>query len=1795
MCDEGYYCDGGATTPTPSEHYCIPGHFCPKGSVAPIPCPEGTFSPYQGNINESFCNPCTPGFICSTTGLHEPNGECPAGYFCMIGTVLIGHQCPPGYFCPNGSSLPSPCKAGLFQPSYGQSECIECPEGYYCDPAETADNNTVYDSLPKMGTVLPALCPIGHVCPSGTRFAIQNPCPRGTYSGMMGLVNTSQCLSCPPGMYCADMGLSDPNGFCSPGYNCILGSSSPQPIDGTTGSICPRGSVCPLGTRFSIPCPSGTFSNSTGLTNMSECTPCLAGAYCSTPGLIEPTGICSPGYFCRGGASQPDPFNSSFGGGNCPMGFFCPQGARSPMACPAGTFQPLEGAQNSSDCIACPAGTFCDSSGLQIPTGFCDPGYFCKIGASVATPTDGSTGDICPAGSFCLSGSSLPVLCPDGTFTNYAGAIECSLCPAGYYCLSGMQPLLCPIGYFCFEGTAFDWIPCLDGTYGSREGLSISTECTACDGGYYCYGEAQIQQTGLCSAGHYCFSGVNVSEPTINNSHTGNGGLCPTGHYCPEGASIPLPCLPGSYNDVEGQEICFVCLSGHYCPAQSSLPIECPPGHYCPQGTSTYLSYPCPSGTYNNYTGAADVDDCTPCTPGEFCPTSGLFSPIGPCNEGYYCTSGSSTSSPLDITINCEHVIDGNFDICVNSSILGVGDICPLGHFCPLGSVLPSPCSAGMYCPLTMLSEPVGSCSSGYFCSGASTTPEQHPCPEGHYCPAGSGYPQPCRRGTYSNSTLNHNESNCLSCPSGMYCNEVGAVVPTGLCTGGYFCPASRLDMADPAPPDYICPRGHYCPMGSSLPIICNAGTYQPYEGQIQCLECPAGFFCDPSLGIDSVITPGECLEGYFCPAGTGFSLLPCPPGTFSNSTQLSTITECTACHPGMYCQRFGLTSPEGPCFAGYFCGGGADSPTPQYLLDNTTIDVRNGECPIGFYCPESSREPIPCPKGTFSQNKQVTSLSGCRLCPRGRYCDFSGAVVMDLEEPPRCSAGYVCTEGSITPTPQTNSSFGFPCSAGFFCEEGAITETSCTPGTYNPDTAQGYCRNCTGGMQCPLSGMIQPFECLPGYYCPEGTSQALPCPTGTFSAKVNLSSIDECQPCDPGRYCDDLAQTSTSGDCAAGYYCRSGASDPQPMGGDVNGLCPAGSFCPEGTMLPIPCPAGTTRSTLGAANESECHPCPSGHYCADTNLTAPSGICAPGYYCPGGVQQQEPIEFRCPKGTFCVAGSSLPTLCLPGYYQPQEGQSTCSICPPSQYCTDGTSVPEDCPPFSFCPEGTGNDIPLCPPGTYTPDTLTRLSEAFQCLPCPAGSYCINGQVGGECLAGYFCLSANPSPSPNSTFDYSPLDGCSGSANASNCELITSYLSTFFNTSLLSELDILDYNEALISPCNPITPYPILGGYCRASHYCPEGTLEPIPCPEGTFNPEEGGSQLSDCLPCPAGAKCVSGDPNPIPCPLGHYCPIDSVSIPCPMGTYRNQDSGTLISDCFSCPAGFWCRDNGTADFASYVCPPGHYCPIRTLEPILCPPGTHRNQSGGEGVGDCSLCTGGYYCPSRFCSNETLQVYVNTSNILDVYTNTSDIHNVMINASGLAFDTSTCECTPEITVDSHIHGIPCSASYYCPIGSAFKLLCPGGYRCESQATEPTPCDEGYYCPPGSEVQIRCDYPFYCPAVSEIPSLCPNGSIARNSTILRISSADSCTICEPGYYSDDGLECYLCPEGYYCQDPSVHPFSFPCIVGHYCPSGSFSPIPCPEGYYNSQDRSINISDCIPCPGNTYSQQRGKQIS
>ena len=91
-------------------------------------------------------------------------------------------------------------------------------------------------------------------------------------------------------------GLTAVVGPCDPRYYCPEGSHR---ID---QELCPMGYYCPLATQYPEPCRNGTWSNETGLMDVSECMPCTEGYYCNGFALTEPSGPCTPGYYCPTGS-----------------------------------------------------------------------------------------------------------------------------------------------------------------------------------------------------------------------------------------------------------------------------------------------------------------------------------------------------------------------------------------------------------------------------------------------------------------------------------------------------------------------------------------------------------------------------------------------------------------------------------------------------------------------------------------------------------------------------------------------------------------------------------------------------------------------------------------------------------------------------------------------------------------------------------------------------------------------------------------------------------------------------------------------------------------------------------------------------------------------------------------------------------------------------------------------------------------------------------------------------------------------------------------------------------------------------------------------------------------------------------------------------------------------------------------------------------------------------------------------------------------------------------------------------
>nr|XP_048683106.1 sushi, von Willebrand factor type A, EGF and pentraxin domain-containing protein 1-like [Caretta caretta] len=270
---------------------------------------------------------------------------------------------------------------------------------------------------------------------------------------------------------------------------------------------------------------------------------------------------------------------------------------------------------------------------------------------------------------------------------------------------------------------------------------------------------------------------------------------------------------------------------------------------------------------------------------------------------------------------------------------------------------------------------------------------------------------------------------------------------------------------------NYICPVGHYCPTGSPEPKTCPSGKYQDQTGQSRCKTCPAGKFCDPEVQIQDhketfshgAIKPADCPAGYYCLSGTkAAKQYPCPEGTFSNQTGLSSSKDCRACPGGKFCADAGLLIPSGPCLPRYYCILKARVPNP---VNDETGDL----CPAGHFCPLGSSSPVPCPTGTFLPQSGMASHNACLPCPGGKFCQGEGLASVSGT----CYAGYYCDMESTRPDQKH-------CPPGSYCPKGTESPIPCGAGSLNPHSGKWHltdCQPCPAGYFC--SGMSLHQCCL--------------------------------------------------------------------------------------------------------------------------------------------------------------------------------------------------------------------------------------------------------------------------------------------------------------------------------------------------------------------------------------------------------------------------------------------------------------------------------------------------------------------------------------------------------------------------------------------------------------------------------------------------------------------------------------------------------------------------------------------
>ncbi|KAL8273754.1 hypothetical protein Esti_002354 [Eimeria stiedai] len=1196
-------------------------------AVVDVPCPAGTYLPYTGAASKAECKPCPYGMYCMEEGLSEPQGPCDVGYYCPPGsTKPTAEKCSPGHYCiahtepiryivtrssfgrlselsdvttdleiaseaakatsgwfRNAAKTACPAKVGFQQPSslvekedeeifamelekpmdltkiQIDSKLAQPPDLIAAEirtrdsrfiifeassqvrtprrrtsiskrriPFRFARNNVYVNSNPGQLVGVQALrLRFAPGASSTVRSVVlhtrdtrgpvaQKKCPPGTFQPEEG---AAQCVTCPAGHYCDAFGLVE-------------------------AKKCPAGFYCPAGSFQAAPayCKLGWISADSGASSDVGCVPCTAGYFCAARGGTQPTGRCAAGYYCTGGSWTPTPaaemLHPDTGeilnvGDICPPKTFCAEGASEPEACPAGTFSEELGLVSRDACTVCAPGFGCVSAGVQLP---CAAGYFCLEGSDTTTPSDETKGGPCPAGSFCPEGSFAPKarLCPAGTFS-LKGQAFCTSCSAGKYCYEpgrkqDGEP--CPEGHYCPEQTVAPK-PCGPGTLQDEPGQQ---QCKACPKGYYCSSYRASQTSGKCYAGNMCVSGATHPRFTdvVYDFETKKNGLCPTGHYCVEGALEPSPCPEGHYQDKPGAGAC----------------IECPKGKYC-------------SGEGNKR-------------------------PTGDCAAGYVCTGGASSSTPSPKT----------------------GSVCPAGWFCLEGATHPAPCAPGTY-----TAEPGQDsctlCPAGFYCDKPGEGPKR--CLRGRICPEGSAQPDLCPLGSFVDDDAEDEADSCRPCPYGKYCR--GGVV-AGDCLPGFLCglgnwvpnPWSDKVLNEPYVPrseagsvtllsaenwstvgktaygGIPCPPGHYCPAGTTEPEPCPSGSVRQDNlgrWESDCSICPSGFYC-PSLSL----TPKACPIGHFCPLGST-EPTPCFAGTFNPHEEGGDTSACLVCIRGYICAVEGL--------------GDLDS---------------DHQCSAGHYCLEGSQSPIPCPPGTYTEERGGTSESECSLCPAGAYCPEEGSA----KPGPTCPEGHVCPAGTAVPR-------------------------KCLQGTWCP-AGSGVAQQCPPGAVCP-PGSVAPKPCPLGSYCPSDVSEPIKCPAGYMGSqdRSDTTTLESgCTICPKGTFTSKAGMTECS-PCTPGYVCHEGCNSAFPTDKERdNGFrCAPGTYCPKGSTEEILCPAGTYGLQAAASSVDGCFPCSPGTYnpdegqtgCLLCGATATSHSRATTCYCKGTNRSFQAADSAC----VCLAG----------------------------------------------------------------------------------------------------------------------------------------------------------------------------------------------------------------------------------------------------------------------------------------------------------------------------------------------------------------------------------------------------------------------------------------------------------------------------------------------------------------------------------------------------------------------------
>ena len=346
-------------------------------------------------------------------------------------------------------------------------------------------------------------------------------CPKGTYSGVLGLSSVQQCSRCPNGYYGAPQGSTEakqcnacPIGKYDDGNSSLLyacdycqkGFFNNEEGRGACFP-CPRGrfGINEESVRYSqasgcAACPSGTYSSAVGLTSVGECILCPSGKFGAPNGssTVQACSACPAGKYDNGNVTRTSLLTTC-------------------ASCPKGKYNNEPGANKCEDCLA---GTFGSSAGLKTEncSGSCLGGSYSRKAAEECSLCDQGkySTPLTKGCRFCDSGrtserGSSTCVCESRSFYHEVKG-KCQPCSAGMECNAPGQQLATlqlQVGYwrltpnstqiFKCETAGCSGIPnatgderCADGSHGPK--------CALCAKGFF---RSSASQTS-CSQ---CFEG----------------------------------------------------------------------------------------------------------------------------------------------------------------------------------------------------------------------------------------------------------------------------------------------------------------------------------------------------------------------------------------------------------------------------------------------------------------------------------------------------------------------------------------------------------------------------------------------------------------------------------------------------------------------------------------------------------------------------------------------------------------------------------------------------------------------------------------------------------------------------------------------------------------------------------------------------------------------------------------------------------------------------------------------------------------------------------------------------------------------------------------------------------------------------------------------------------------------------------------------------------------------------------------------------------------------------------------